>query len=144
MRKSNYLGFLFLLTLMVLSSCKKKVNYHYVNGQLLSAFNFKPGTYWIYIDSVTGREDSFVVTNYGDNYKNLTGIENTYNECIGIQILAYNIGILPNVYDGISIEYTYMNNEFQLVYFDANAKSGLVWSPLFNFPYQSVIESSSF
>ena len=68
MRKSNYLGFLLLLTLVVLSSCKKKINYHYVNGQLLSAFNFKPGTYWIYIDSVTGREDSFVVTNYGDYY----------------------------------------------------------------------------
>ena len=43
------------------NGCSKKTNYA-VHSDLKSAFNFKPGTYWIYQDSLGGSIDSFVVT----------------------------------------------------------------------------------
>ncbi len=41
-------------------ACKKREQVHvYINADLKSHFNYKPGCYWIYRDSITGHEDSF-------------------------------------------------------------------------------------
>lgn len=59
------LHFLLLLLLMgTLLSCNKEPKYKtvYLDAGLKAAFNNKPGSYWIYRDSVTGELDSVYLT----------------------------------------------------------------------------------
>ncbi len=49
-----------------LYACKKILPNKPIDADLKAAFSFKPGTYWIYKDSVSGRIDSFFV--YSNNY----------------------------------------------------------------------------
>lgn len=45
-----------------LVSCQtRKLKKVSINNAVISLYNFKPGTYWVYRDSVTGGLDSFVV-----------------------------------------------------------------------------------
>ena len=67
-------GLLLLLCgLLFVGACKKPGDGKtHPNPQLLAHFNFQPGSYWIYYDSVTGLEDSmYVYRNYiqGTNYE---------------------------------------------------------------------------
>ena len=51
-----------ILCAVVLFGCtrSKSVNTP-VNSDLIASFNYKPGTYWIYRDSISGEIDSFFV-----------------------------------------------------------------------------------
>ena len=43
-------------------SCRKKTPVHYtIDSFLLKNFDFKPGTYWVFKDSLSSDEDSFTV-----------------------------------------------------------------------------------
>ncbi len=53
-------AFVFTLLLWLTSGCSTTTT-NPVNQALKSAFDLKPGSYWIYLDSVTGRTDSFFV-----------------------------------------------------------------------------------
>jgi len=55
-------AFILLVCIIAASACKKEGPAHiYINADLKTHFNYKPGSYWIYRDSLTGQEDSFFV-----------------------------------------------------------------------------------
>ena len=58
-KKYYLIGLLFLLC--VLGACKKKNRNIPISADLKKFFSYKPGTYWIYKDSVNGQIDSFAV-----------------------------------------------------------------------------------
>ena len=61
--------FLIALTATCVWGCSRpKPIYHYVSTDIKNDFNFKPGTYWIMRDSLSGRVDSFFVTNNNDDF----------------------------------------------------------------------------
>ena len=85
----------FLATIMCLLGCSRpKPIYHYVSNDIKNDFNFKPGTYWIMRDSISGRVDSFFVTNNWDALEEITngGRENAaaYYERIYVVIADRN------------------------------------------------------
>jgi hypothetical protein len=54
-----------ILLALYLTSCTKtstRIYYTKYNNPELDHFSFQPGTYWIFRDSLTGKEDSIVVT----------------------------------------------------------------------------------
>lgn len=65
-----------LLFAMLAIGCKKKDTIKYVSSENKARFNFQKGSYWIYKDSLTGKEDSFYV------YQNTTTIKYTNYEYI--------------------------------------------------------------
>lgn len=50
------------ISLWSCNSCKTDPILLYANHELLDAGIFKPGTYWVYINNITGENDSVVVT----------------------------------------------------------------------------------
>lgn len=60
---------LFLLSFfMLFQACKKTGTIYHVNAGLKANFGYKPGSYWIYKDSISGEIDSAYVTANQDNY----------------------------------------------------------------------------
>jgi len=53
--------------------CKKEQLLQTVNASLKKAFFYKPGTYWVYRDSISGRVDSFYVNYNLDTMQQLSG-----------------------------------------------------------------------
>ena len=51
----------FVLIAFMYSCNKNNTHEVHISSDLLSHFSVKPGTYWIYKDSITGRTDSFFV-----------------------------------------------------------------------------------
>lgn len=48
-----------LIALLFVLGCKKKEDHtDYLSEEIKRNFSFKPGSYWIYRDSISGREDS--------------------------------------------------------------------------------------
>ena len=73
----------------VLHSCKKDNSVIPIDPRLKAGFNFQPGTYWIYRDSISGRIDSFFVRN---NVSGNAAIgSSTPEQTILISILDYPI-----------------------------------------------------
>ena len=65
MKTTSYFLIIIFSCLSLLSCIKeKKKVYVPVDADLQAHYNFKPGSYWIYRDSATGIEDSFLVTQY--------------------------------------------------------------------------------
>lgn len=58
----KYFPFLVLLFLFAACSKKKDPRYVYLDAFTKDHFYFKPGSYWIYRDSISGRVDSFYVS----------------------------------------------------------------------------------
>ena len=66
--KKNITTILFLCTAFAYS-CKKPGTPNIpVNSDMRQAFSFKPGSYWIYLDSISGKTDSFFITGFADEY----------------------------------------------------------------------------
>jgi len=65
---------IFLSIATIAFGCKKNKDLQNVAPVFKPYFSFQPGTYWIYKDSLTGKEDSFYVTQntttikYGEQY----------------------------------------------------------------------------
>jgi hypothetical protein len=53
-----------LAALMLVMGCKKEDNTIYLFDEIKRKFSFKPGSYWIYRDSITGRVDSCYISNF--------------------------------------------------------------------------------
>jgi len=69
-----------------------------INAGLKAAFNYKPGTYWIYRDSVSGMTDSFFVTDNEPSVSSTTPHdprEAVHTEIITISISDVNIAPVP-------------------------------------------------
>lgn len=56
---------LLIITLAILffTSCKKKDNTYYISKETKRNLSFMSGSYWIFRDSISGKEDSFISTN---------------------------------------------------------------------------------
>lgn len=105
----KYLVCLFAIPLII-SGCKKKpVNR--VDPDLKAAFSYKPGTYWIYKDSLTGAIDSFVITTNDDNFS--TNNDRTL-ETIGMNMAEY---IVSSPYLDTSLwKYSIVSNQISLTW----------------------------
>ena len=74
MRK--YVIFITSLVLIYGHSCKKaSIGENKVSPALVAAFNYQPGTYWVYKDSISGVFDSFYVykNEFSQNFDNSSG-----------------------------------------------------------------------
>jgi hypothetical protein len=77
---------LLLIAFCSLLACRKNNVPHYpINAALKVAFSFKPGTYWIYQDSLSGEIDSFYVENMVSGTYSNTSPEFTFDG-IGVYI----------------------------------------------------------
>ncbi|PQJ11874.1 hypothetical protein CJD36_008755 [Flavipsychrobacter stenotrophus] len=60
--KNTFLVVLVCVIVFCITSCHKSyTTFSPIDPYLLAHYNFQPGTYWIYRDSVTGKEDSIIV-----------------------------------------------------------------------------------
>ena len=104
-----------------ISGCYKSppTIYHHVANDIKTDFNFKAGSYWIMKDSISGRIDSFFVTNYLDvlNQTTLGGHDypSVYDESITINISEYNTD-LSHVADSLDWAYSFGGSEAGLTY----------------------------
>lgn len=84
--------FIFLLTAFSISSCQKRDDNEIqipLDDEVKAYFDFKPGTYWIMKDSLTGITDSFVVT---QRTSLATQEGNGVNEVLNFDISDYPLG----------------------------------------------------
>lgn len=58
----NWLIVINCLALLFVASCGKKIPNYTINRDLKAAFSYKPGTFWIFKDSISGEMDSLYVT----------------------------------------------------------------------------------
>jgi len=82
-----------LLLLTVLPCCKKPQNVQptYISADFKSYFDYQPGTYWLFYDSVNNYFDSVVVATYTD--QQVTTAQ-TSNEEVQIAMLGYYQGAM--------------------------------------------------
>lgn len=78
--------------LIIFHACKKKdLESQPINPTIKNYFSYKPGTYWIYIDSLTGLEDSFAITS--NNTLQETDISGKKYDKEVAEVTRYNNGI---------------------------------------------------
>ena len=122
-----------------LLSCKKKNNVQQVpvNDSLKAAFNFKPGTYWIYKDSLSGAIDSFAVTSNTDDFITVsTGTNNSASQ-EGIVIMITEHSISPATADTQLWKFYYAENMFCVYFYESQIENGLIeYVPMVNYPFQ--------
>ncbi len=96
---------LFLLIIIFLGCIPYNINTP-VNSNLKSAFYFRPGTYWIYKDAISGRVDSFYVRK----------IDSAYNVTISGYISGdyLNVSISDRIVGNSSSPDTFIYEAFQL------------------------------
>jgi|GEM_PF-4566068 len=88
--------FALVLCLLILDACTSPKPIVEENKSIIDNFSFKPGTYWIYKDSISGRVDSFWVVENVEDPDNSGGIiYNTKRILINCTNLNLN---LPKVY----------------------------------------------
>ncbi len=121
-------------------ACKKdSVQNTPINPALQAAFNYKPGTFWIYKDSISGLVDSFFVTN---NYTNKVSQSSTYTyDEIGIDITQYSISPVRNT-DTQYWVYYYAGNNITMLYNEKRGGNTIIeynYSPIVNYPFVNPI-----
>ncbi len=144
------------LLLLLLTRCKKPDPYTAPNNNnnsdttfpdkgLVANFNFKTGTYWIYRDSVSGRMDSFYVSNNTTQaWQSLhsTGPGTAYFEYLivyTINISSRNIDS-PQLAASSTLSMSLLNNYSTLTYLINGNMSA--YNPFFMYPTSSSIPSS--
>jgi len=143
----NRLIIMLLFSLCFFFSCKKQgLQRVPVNAALKAAFNYKPGTYWIYKDSISGRVDSFFVRSNSDMFYpeligatgNGTGNPNESIEIISIIISEFNINPLSAASDTQHWQFGYQETMFCVS--SNNTKLGQIqYTPLVNYPFQTTL-----
>ena len=124
------------VTLMLIAnSCKKNIPVHSIDARLVAAFNFKPGTYWVYKDSLTGQEDSFAVTSIESGPDQINGYIDYSTD---IFITGFPISGTNNT-DSIQWEYGLNGDSFYFTYKNSNAKSiygaEIDYGSIFSYPF---------
>jgi hypothetical protein len=105
---------LLVIIIASLSACDKigyKESHILIDTDIQANFNYKPGTYWIYQDSLSGQVDSFYVTDNGGLRS--TDENGVYLDAIGIIIKQKNISSIPGD-DTIEWELGLMSNYISL------------------------------
>jgi hypothetical protein len=121
-----------ILCAVVLFGCtrSKSVNTP-VNSDLIASFNYKPGTYWIYRDSISGEIDSFFVRSNSSetSYLNGKSIDN-------IQIAISEYHIYPATADTNSWIFIYQSDMFCIKYSVGYLIGHVIdYYPITNYPF---------
>jgi len=126
--------FLTVLAASVLNACHKPSQPHYtINASLKAAFDFQPGTYWIYKDSISGEVDSFAVqTSESGTSTNSSGGYSMDQIFIYIQEYFPSSGTS----DYKEWEYSFFGDEIDLLYYGSNITE-TNYAPFINFPFQN-------
>ena len=113
-------------------ACNKKNASTPVDAGLKKYFSYKPGTYWIYYDSVNLETDSFAVTgNYVQSISDNSGNSYDYETD---NIIAYKNGV-----DSFSSVW-YLYKSF--IHYQYDSWAGTInYDPLFSFPYTQTYQS---
>ncbi|MFI5196445.1 MAG: hypothetical protein ACHQD8_05085 [Chitinophagales bacterium] len=107
-------------------ACSKKNASTPVDAGLKKYFSYKPGTYWIYYDSVNLETDSFAITdNYVQQFSDNNGNSYDYETD---KIIAYKNGV-----GSFSSEW-YLYNKVIRYEYDSRIAT-INYDPLFTFPY---------
>ena len=102
-----------------------------VNSDLIAAFNYKPGTYWIYRDSISGEIDSFFVT---DNFSSSLINSGAGTSVDDILILISQVNSLSSNSIKNKWQYRYESDMFDVNFIDSINKYELYFTPLTNYP----------
>ncbi len=113
---------------IVMCSCKTKPH-SYVNSHLRDVYNYKPGTYWVYVDSLTGAIDSLWVYDYTAGTTSNGDRESDY---INIQIGENLLGNIKYNAWAILIGSATLNLQWNR---DIGKNSSFIFS-ITNFPYK--------
>jgi hypothetical protein len=127
--------------ILAFCACKKQDNTKHVNvnADLKAAFNFLPGTYWIYRDSISGQIDSFFVRSNQDTYYLVSGQS---FEDIRINISEYKIGSPISYSDTLFWIFDYQYNEFSVYCDEHKIYNGEIeYIPLINYPFQTTLSN---
>jgi len=140
--KNTTFAFMLLISFAFPSCHKNESVNEPINDLLKAAFNYKPGTYWIYRDSLSGNVDSFFVTRNSDGISNPSG--NNTVEVMNIYISEYNIAPIPVNTDTQSWVLYYERNCLDLIYnpYDPNYLGGFSFAPVINYPYEDILYGS--
>ncbi len=135
---------LVVLICCVLCACNKPVKVVKVplDPGLKAAFNFLPGTYWIYKDSATGIVDSFFVTSEVDEYPQTTASSGTVKvgEYIQIFISEVNTSPLPLSKDTVIWQFNLTDKMLSAYYTEKKIIGGEIsYVPLINFPFEHTL-----
>lgn len=104
-----------LAALMLVLGCKKKDNTHYLPDDFKRNFSFKEGSFWIYRDSISGREDSCFVTHNSLSIVNeKTTSSNSFYELLMIRV--YQIPKDTTIKDKMEIWFSIIKNELYVSY----------------------------
>ncbi len=105
MKKSFNLAYC-VVAILLLNSCEPKDKYYYLNQESKEWALYKPGTWWVYKDSVRNETDSLSVTNYLERFS----IDYSDKKNLHYQIINYTItGNLINNF-AIILTYGYNNS----------------------------------
>jgi hypothetical protein len=138
--KNLYLILLCTITIGVLHSCNKSQDAVPINSGLVSNFNYKPGTYWIYRDSTTGQIDSFCVTD--NSSANIGANSSEPKATIRIAITERNIYPSPVDADTIPWLIYLQYADFDLIDSKERYSQPIEFGPLFNYPYTNKLEQT--
>lgn len=69
----------FIVAFLLICSCEPKDKYYYVNLESKEWALYKPGSWWVYQDSVSKIEDSLFVTNYNESFSIENSDKTNYN-----------------------------------------------------------------
>ena len=141
--KTNGLLIIFIIFILSVFSCKKndELSHYPINSDLKSAFNYLPGTYWIYRDSISGEIDSFAVRNNVFSTDVVAG--NYAIDEIGINITQYRSSSVTDTSTWLvslsinSIGLTWYKNFYMGVYY-------FKLTPSFMYPFNVGIIQNEF
>lgn len=141
MKRLRLLSFIVFAPILFTLACKKhKLTQPpvYVSNQLKSYFGYKPGSYWIYKDSLnTDQTDSFVAYYYQDTS---ISINNASTEFVTVNMHAYTLG--PNyVIDSAGWSLVIQQNNTELSYqglpINSSGSGHIVYTPFTEgFPFK--------
>jgi len=136
MKNIIYLATVLCICITGMYSCKKNsgIPHYTIDADLKTAFDFKPGTYWIYRDSISGRVDSFAVRTNTFSTPTIAGnysfdiIKITMTEYIGgssADTSGWQINLFANCEEII-----WFNN------INFNGQEYIDLNPMFSFPFK--------
>ena len=134
----KYIPFIVFVFLFTACSKKHEPTYSYISSDTKKHFYFKPGSYWIYRDSISGRTDSFYVRKSA--LLMLSGGANNIVETLNLEIVQ-KISDTTNK-DSILWQYTFRYTSLILSYY--NFSKNVSYNSTQYYPFKSSIEDTSY
>lgn len=129
----NHLTFIVFAFLFTACSKKQGPSYYYLSSDAKKHFYFKPGSYWIYCDSISGRTDSFYLRNSSlFMLSGGGGSENNIVEMLTLEIIQHSRD--ATIKDSILWQYTFRYSTVTFTYY--NISKDFRYSSFLNYPFK--------